>query len=157
MLPKKIIEWLIKIPPPLALVLAALMMWFCSYSPIGQFSFFLQFDVAIGIFITGFMLFVSAIASFVSEKTTVNPLEPERASHLVTTGVFAFSRNPIYLADAILLIAWFFWLGNSINVIIIVAFIAYITRFQIVREELALVKVFGAEYVDYCAKVRRWI
>ena len=55
--------------------------------------------VAISFLVIGVVLMAAAVASFVSAKTTINPLKPSRTSGLVTSGVFGFSRNPIYLGD----------------------------------------------------------
>lgn len=157
MVANKLIYGLLRIPPPVVFALAAVIMWLLSTTDFLPFNFALQVDVAIGILVIGLALFVFAIAAFVSADTTVNPLAPETASHLVTTGVFAFSRNPIYLADFVLLLAWFFWLGCGMNIIVLALFVAYLTQCQIRREEQALLALFGKQYSDYCAKVRRWL
>jgi protein-S-isoprenylcysteine O-methyltransferase Ste14 len=74
-------------------------------------------------------------------------MKPHQASALVTDGFFAWSRNPIYVADALALLAF----------ALLVLFIAYVDRFQIRPEERALRARFGADYERYCAKVRRWL
>ena len=90
-------------------------------------------------------------------RTTVNPLRPERAAHLVTSGVFARSRNPIYLGDALILAALALGLGNWLNFLLLPAFVGLIGRFQIAPEERALQRLFGDQYRAYCARVRRWL
>lgn len=100
-------------------------------------------------------LFVSAVRTLMRAKTPVNPnAQPE---HLVTKGPFGISRNPIYLADTLLLIglglvtgiAWF------LPAAVLCAFI--IQKIAIEREERWLAEKFGKPYRDYAKRVRRWI
>ena len=103
---------------------------------------------------------VLAIAAFVGlwrARTTINPLKPERASKLVTNGVYAISRNPIYLSLLLLLIAYAVHLWSLPAAIGPVFYVAYVTRFQIVPEERALEAKFGVAFTDYKRKVRQWI
>ena len=58
----------------------------------------------------------TAVAAFVRFRrigTTVNPTDPNKASHLVTDGVFRVSRYPMYLGLLLLLIGWAIWLGST--------------------------------------------
>jgi protein-S-isoprenylcysteine O-methyltransferase Ste14 len=100
-------------------------------------------------------LWFSAIRTMVRAKTTLNPNgTPE---HLITTGPFSVSRNPIYLANTLLLIgvglvgglAWFLPLA------FVAAFAT--SRLTIRREEQILADKFGKRYRDYAKRVRRWI
>jgi len=100
---------------------------------------------------------ILAFASFRLAKTTINPLDPSRASALVTVGIFRITRNPMYLSLLLLLIAyavrlgsWGEWLGPAL-------FAAYVTRFQIIPEERILAVKFGAAYLAYRSRTRRWI
>lgn len=146
------------VPPPLvALFAAGLMYLLDALLAIGHFSFVQQQDVAIAIAILGGMLLLWALAAFINARTTVNPLKPYYASQLLTDGVFAFSRNPVYLADTVLLVAWLVWLGNLLAAPAVLLFMAYITAFQIIPEERILLKMFGDRYRDYCRKTRRWL
>ncbi len=88
-------------------------------------------------------------------RTTIMP--HKAAEHLVTRGPFGFSRNPIYLANTMLVIgiglvtgiAWFIPLG------LIAAFATQ--KLAIEREERHLSKKFGKRFIDYARMVRRWI
>ncbi|HEY6610157.1 MAG TPA: isoprenylcysteine carboxylmethyltransferase family protein, partial [Pseudomonas sp.] len=82
---------------------------------------------------------------------------PERTTRLVTHGVFARTRNPIYLGDALILFALALGLGNWLNFLLLPLFVAFIGRFQIAPEERALERRFGNEFRAYCARVRRWV
>lgn len=109
------------------------------------------------LFLIAILVALFAITSFRKHQTTVNPSKPETASIIVNTGIYAFSRNPMYLAMLILVIAAALYLQNIVAMFIIPMFIAYITRYQIVPEENALTLLFGEEYENYKKKVRRWI
>jgi protein-S-isoprenylcysteine O-methyltransferase Ste14 len=97
------------------------------------------------------------VYQFWRHRTTVNPMRPDQTSSLVTSGIYRISRNPIYLADLVILVAWMVWLGAWINIIWLAAFVVYISRFQILPEERMLAGKFGEEWDSYCARVRRWI
>jgi protein-S-isoprenylcysteine O-methyltransferase Ste14 len=90
-------------------------------------------------------------------KTTVNPLHPERASSIVTTGIYQHTRNPMYVGIAFVLLGCFVAFGGLSALIGLPAFIWYITRFQIIPEERVLSAKFGGEYTAYLASVRRWL
>jgi protein-S-isoprenylcysteine O-methyltransferase Ste14 len=98
-----------------------------------------------------------AFASFWLARTTINPFDPSRASVLVTGGIYRITRNPMYLSLLLLLVAyalrlesWGQWLGPAL-------FAAYITRFQIIPEERILTMKFGAAFLAYMRRTRRWI
>ena len=99
---------------------------------------------------------ISAIISFKKHKTTVNPTKPETSSTVVSSGVYAISRNPMYLAMLISLISLAYYLQHVASLPVILIFVAYMTRFQIIPEEKMLTKIFGQQYIDYQVKVRRW-
>lgn len=146
------------IPPPLLVLLAGALMYLVeAYARFGKFEFALAVPLALLLLIAGLLLMLVAAASFLKAKTTINPLRPARASSLVSTGIFSLSRNPIYLGDLLLLAAWLLWLGNWLNLAVLVLFVCYLNRFQIGPEERALSQLFGDDYRAYCARVRRWI
>lgn len=146
------------IPPPLVVALFGYAMWLLAGRlPFGQFAFALQRPLAALVALAGLGLMTVAAWTMFRARTTVNPLKPERAAHLVTCGVFARSRNPIYLGDALILLALALGFGNWLNFLLLPLFVAFIGRFQIAPEERALQRLFGDEYRAYCARVRRWL
>jgi protein-S-isoprenylcysteine O-methyltransferase Ste14 len=148
----------LRIPPPVVWAIVAAAMWGVHVSlAVGHVACALQIPLAAALLAAGAVLMVAAVASLVAAKTTVNPLQPSRASTLVTRGVFRLSRNPIYVGDALILAALAVWLGQIANVALVAAFAWYVERFQIRPEERALRARFGAQYAAYCARVRRWL
>ncbi len=107
----------------------------------------------------GFLIMMMAVSTMMKHRTEIHPNRKalSRATHLVTTGIFRYSRNPIYLGMAIMLMGWFFHLESWICLSGVVLFVAFINTFQIDPEEEALTKIFGEEYKRYKARVRRWL
>lgn len=99
---------------------------------------------------------VAGLVAFRRASTTINPLHPERASALVTGGVYRITRNPMYVGLAFALLAWAAYLGSPWALLGPVAFVGYITHFQIVPEERILRARF-AQFDAYAARVRRWL
>lgn len=97
------------------------------------------------------------VASFRRARTTVNPLQPAAATTLVISGIYRLTRNPMYFGFLLLLLAELAWLANPVAWLAAPAFVLYLDRFQIEPEELALSLRFGPEYLQYAARVRRWI
>lgn len=113
--------------------------------------------VALAVALTGLGCDASGVRDFIRARTTINPLQPANSSVLVTGGLYRVSRNPMYLGMALLLLAWTLWLGTAWALVGVAAFVAWITRFQIVPEERALAQRFGAGFAAYRQRVRRWI
>jgi protein-S-isoprenylcysteine O-methyltransferase Ste14 len=105
----------------------------------------------------GVFIGLIAVVSFRKAQTTVNPLTPEACSSLVDSGIFRFSRNPMYLALLSALAGWALFLGNMYSLALTVLFVAYMNRFQIRPEERALETVFGDAFIKYRRRVRRWL
>ncbi len=147
-----------KIPPPIVLLIWVSIMWLiANFTSSWKFVFPAQQTISITLLALGVLIDVTAIVSFLKARTTVNPVSPEKASRLVTTGMFRFSRNPMYLGMLLVLFAWFLYLGSLLNLVAIFLFYLFISTFQIEPEEQAMLKLFGDAYQDYCTKVRRWI
>jgi protein-S-isoprenylcysteine O-methyltransferase Ste14 len=102
-------------------------------------------------------LAVASVRQFRRQGTTVEPFEPAQATALVTTGVNALSRNPMYVGMAGLLVAHAVRLGSPTALLPVAVFTAVIDRIQIAAEESALLANFGADYEAYRASVPRWL
>lgn len=117
----------------------------------------LGLTLAIVLAVLAGVLMAVALVTMVKAKTTFDPRKPEKAAHLVTHGVFRCSRNPIYAADLLLLLAVACWLGNVATFVVVPVFVLYLNRFQIVPEEVALETLFGEDFRAYRMRVRRWL
>ncbi|MEI6106337.1 MAG: isoprenylcysteine carboxylmethyltransferase family protein [Opitutae bacterium] len=148
----------LKVPPLVVLAFVAVLMWFGSRAaPATSFPVPARQAIALGLAAVGVGIAVAGVVSFRIAKTTVNPLHPETASALVTSGVYQLTRNPMYLGALILLIGWAVLLANAVGFVLAPTFVLYLNRFQIGPEEKALTALFAAEFTAYCAKVRRWL
>lgn len=107
--------------------------------------------------LAGIALDISGILAFRKARTTVNPLSPDKSTAIVQGGPYQFTRNPMYLGMALFLLAYCVYLANPVSVAAVVAFVAYITRFQIIPEERLLLRKFGEPYASYTRSVRRWL
>jgi len=102
----------------------------------------------------GIVLMIWAIAAFRTHATSVVPHQMPR--HMITTGPFAISRNPIYLGDAMILAGAISWWGLWPALALIPAFVAVIQRRFIALEEGRLKESFGPKFEEYAQKTRRW-
>lgn len=102
-------------------------------------------------------LLAAAARQFRRQGTTFDPLDPARATVLVTTGANAISRNPMYVGVAGLLVANAVRLGSVTALLPVAAFVLVIDRIQVAAEDVALLDRFGADYDAYRATVPRWL
>lgn len=148
----------LKIPPPVVALLVAAVMWGISLvTPSVDLPASIRLFAAIAIALAGLAIAVSGALAFRRAKTTTSPLKPETTSSLVTSGVYRLTRNPMYVGLAWVLLAWAVFLTSIWTLPGPVAFILYMTRFQITPEERVLAGIFGTAYSAYQAKVRRWV
>jgi protein-S-isoprenylcysteine O-methyltransferase Ste14 len=98
-----------------------------------------------------------ALRAFRQAATTIDPVRIDRASALVTGGIYRATRNPMYVSLTLLLVAWALWLGGWWAWAGPVALVLWLDRFQIRPEERAMEARFGAAYLRYKAQVRRWL
>lgn len=145
--------------PPLALAAAtAIAIVLASvHAPLVRLPFPGRNFVAAFLAIAGLAVAVGGVAQFRRARTTVNPLSPERTSAIVTTGLYRWSRNPMYLGMALILLGLAAWASTLAGYLFVAAFCACLTRFQIVPEERSLLVAFGPEFQRYMNEVRRWI
>ena len=145
-----------KIPPPIVTLICGISIYF-SKSFFNQFLNFSNNAISLFLLICGLIVFISAVRSFKKQKTTVNPLKPKQASSLVTSGIFRFSRNPMYLGMLIKLLSISFKFNLLGGIIISLLFFIFITKFQIYPEEEAMNELFGDKFTQYSNTTRRWI
>ena len=145
-------------PPPLLAALCALGGWALHRAwPAARLDSATLRGLAVLLALAALGLMLAAVWTLWRARTTVDPLHPQRTSRLGERGPFARSRNPIYLGDALLLLAFALWLGQPLALLAPLLFVLLIDRGQIRADERALQQLFGAEYRAYCARVRRWV
>lgn len=148
----------LKIPPPAVALLIAIAMWFAARTgPSIDLPLQLR-SVAFGAFaLSGGAVALAGDWAFRRARTTINPFRPQNTSALVTSGVYRYTRNPMYVGLLLVVVGWCAFLGSATALVGPIAFVAYITRFQILPEERVLLSKFGASYSDYLTRVRRWL
>ncbi len=147
-----------RIPPPLVGALVAAAMWgVYTLGPQLALPSLLKVVVVALLGVAGAAFDLSGLLAFRASRTTINPLQPQRASALVVGGVYRFTRNPMYVGMALFLLAWAVYLSAVLPFLGPLLFALYITRFQIQPEERVLKALFGAGYLAYAARVRRWL
>ncbi len=150
-------KWELRIPPALIfLFFGALMFLLAQWLPVGHFDFFGREWLQWALLGLAFLVGLLAVFKFVREGASLNPRHPERATKLVTRGIYNYSRNPMYLSLLMVLLAWGLYLGNAFNTLVAALFVAFMNRFQIGPEERVLEEKFGAAFRQYSKLVRRW-
>lgn len=148
----------LKIPPLLLmLVVAAAMVSLGVLLPALTFPFAGHRAVGLALIAAGVAVLLGAVLQFRMQRTTVDPREPAKASRFVARGLYRFTRNPMYLGMALVLLGVAAWEAHAAGALLVAAFCAYLTELQIKPEERALEQRFGAEYSAYRSKVRRWL
>jgi protein-S-isoprenylcysteine O-methyltransferase Ste14 len=149
----------LKVPPPIVALLFGAAMWGISRVSRSPVDVSTSVRVVLGAapFLAGGAISLCGIFAFRRANTTVNPMQPQNTSSLVTTGVYKLTRNPMYLGLVLALVAWAAFLLSPWAFVGPVGFMLYINRFQIEPEERALAAQFGATFGTYTTKVRRWL
>jgi protein-S-isoprenylcysteine O-methyltransferase Ste14 len=148
----------LKIPPVAVFFGFAAFMWLlATAAPLAGVSLPAKKPIAAGAAAVGGAFAGAGILSFLRVRTTLDPTAPGKAASLVTTGVYAITRNPMYLSLLFVLAGWAVYLSNLAALVAIPFFVVYLNRFQILPEERALASVFGSEFQAYCNRVRRWL
>lgn len=146
------------VPPPLFYVLTFVAAIFIQKKiPISNVLFGMTIiKIMGGIFLILAVFFlVRSLQQFILTKNTVVLIKP--ASSLQTTGIYAVTRNPMYLGLAILYLGISCLIGNWWNVILFPLLLITVQEYIIKREEKYLELEFGQEYKAYKDKVRRWL
>ncbi len=146
------------VPPPLVALLIGAAMWGAARAgaPLDA-PRVLRFALAAALTGLGLASAASGFFAFRRAGASIDPHRIDKGEVLVTGGVFRFTRNPMYLGLALLLCGYAVYLIRPIDFLGPVAFVAYITRFQILPEERAMTRKFGARYEAYARATRRWI
>ena len=145
-----------KIPPPIVTLFFGLCIYFSR-------DYFLSYEyklldiLSYMCYLIGLCILILAVNSFKKQSTTVNPIKIENASLLVTSGVFEYSRNPMYLGMALILLGIALMFNVIGGILFSLLFTIYITKFQIRPEEEVMEKLFGEDFLKYKKNVRMWL
>ena len=151
-----------KIPPPVIDLAVGLLMWALARAvPSAQLWPVEPLSIAtlagLGVAFAGGLVALAGALEFNRARTTVNPLAPHKARALVTTGIYRFTRNPMYLGMLLVLVGWGVYLGNAAAWLALPLFVVLLNQLQIKGEERVLRERFGDDYARYTARVRRWL
>ena len=152
-------QWLeTKIPPPVVMVLLGVAAFGTAhFLPALSFELPLRTRVAVALAVVGLALNILPKLAFQRVGTSVNPLRPASVTHLVTSGIYRYTRNPMYLGHSVILLGWALHLHNVAALMAVPAFMLYITRFQIQPEERYLSVRFPDAYAAFCRQASRWL
>lgn len=103
----------------------------------------------------GFLLGIGAFLEFRKAHTTLNP--HGSAKHLVTSGIYRFTRNPIYLGFLLMVIGLPLNSGLYWGLVVAPFYMMTMTRLVIGPEEVYLQRKFKDRYASYTSRVRRWL
>ncbi|MGI9604844.1 MAG: methyltransferase family protein [Acidimicrobiales bacterium] len=146
-----------RVPPMVWALLAGLIEF--GLSPVDSLldaSWVTAFAVVIAV--AGIALSAAGIAEFGRAHTSVDPHSIEKASTLVTSGVYRVTRNPMYVGLLVLLVAFGLWRGSLAAVSVgPILFVVVMTRLQIIPEERMLGDKFGVAYDEFSESSRRWL
>ncbi|MEM9496024.1 MAG: isoprenylcysteine carboxylmethyltransferase family protein [Pseudomonadota bacterium] len=146
-------KWLL--PPTLwILTILAMVAIMLMSPPMAFYPAWLRW-LGIAIFPAGLALNIMAARQFHIAKTNIKTFNDPKV--LVTTGLFARSRNPMYLGFCISLLGAALLTNNVKNTVIVFLFFATCHFWYVPFEEAAAEKQFGDAYLDYKKRVRRWI
>ena len=147
-----------KIPPPVVALVAALLMWWLrGFYPLSLLDNQTGKTLALLSVALGLLVAAMGVTAFRSARTTIDPLHPAKASAVVTTGVYAYTRNPMYLGMALVLLGLCLHLADLTSFLMLALFIRFISRYQIQPEERVLLDKFGDDYQSYMERVGRWL
>ena len=146
----------VKIHPPVLLVIHIFVAWLVGRVVVFPIQVSPMFsNVGLGLAGLGFLLGVLSLYEFRKACTTVNPHRAVR--NIVSSGIYRFTRNPIYLGMVCMLSGFPLTFGNVWGIVLTPMFIFLMNKLVIEHEEAYLEKKFGEAYTGYKSRVRRWL
>ena len=151
----------LKCPPPIVMIISIFISFIASQRDLG----FIQQQIAdinnvmwpLAFVLIGAGIAVAGVKEFISHHTTLNPLDPYKSTSLVVTGIYQFTRNPMYLGMLLVLLGCGDFLDTLLAYSGALFFFAYMSAFQIKPEEDIMLEKFGDSFSHYCRSVRRWL
>ncbi len=143
--------------PPFWLALFAFTAWLqARYLPLGL-DFGGGWSSIAGAALVGLGILLAVLAVLTMSRARTTPIPHREPSALVSSGVFGISRNPIYLADALILTGLILRWDAVLSLVLVPLFILLIEKRFIIGEEARLARAFPEAFAEYTARVRRWI
>ncbi len=146
----------VRVPPPILLIVAILAgyglqrLWALELT--NWSGWYVAAWALIGV---GVIILVAGWVAFVRARTNIQPRKP--SSNLIQSGLYRFSRNPIYVAGLFLQLGIALLMNNLWIVLLVPVSKFVFDRYVIAREEAYLERAFGEVYLDYKRSVRRWL
>ena len=146
----------VRVPPPILLIIALLAgyglqrLWALEWTNGSA-----RYVVAWALIGGGVVILVAGWVHFFRAKTNIQPHKP--SSHLIQSGLYRFSRNPIYVSGLMFQLGIGLWMNNLWIVLLVPVSKLVFDRYVIAREEAYLERAFGEVYLDYKRSVRRWL
>jgi len=112
--------------------------------------------------IIGIILFVLSNILYLFSISQLNKYDTpvahgETITRMVTSGIFGYTRNPMFVAMIIMGLATAIMANSAIGLIPVVVYLLYLQLLVIPREEAVLRRIYGKEYQRYCSRVPRWL
>ena len=145
-----------KIPPPILVLILVSSNYFSS-KKIDLIHLPNQDLISIIILLIGILILINPLFKFIKSKTTIDPIKFKKVNKLIISGIYKYSRNPMYLGLLMIFISTSIFFLNIFSITTPLLFYCWINRFQIKREESFLTEKFGEEYISYKIKTRRWM
>lgn len=146
-----------KLLPPRLVIICLAVMFGATWLVDQPFSTGIQYLRLMGVVVAALGIFISVKAKTQFQQVHTNVDTFEQPDTLVTSGLFRFSRNPMYLGMLMLLIGIAFSLDNLIALAGPLAFLVAASFWYIPFEEKTAGEKFGEPYRTYCGQVRRWL
>ncbi len=148
----------LKLPPVMIIVVCAGVMYACSQAIQHDMVLATSIRAALGVAagVIAVAILSAALIAFRRHQTTVNPLDPNQTENIVSSGIYGYTRNPMYVAMFMALLGWGLFLGQLSAGVGLVLYLVAITRLQIIPEERLLAGKFDDQYLDYCESTGRW-
>jgi len=142
--------------PVFIYAIAILSAWAINYLvPLSWAFFEYRYNSGLVFFILGLFVFLISMGPFFKRKQNPDPLAP--TAEIYQDGLYAFSRNPMYVSFNLITISLSLLLDNFWILILLLPTLIIMTYGVILHEEAYLEDKFGEEYKNYKKKVRRWL
>lgn len=148
----------LKIPPLMYLFTICVWIYLLKiYFPIYTFIDQPYNFIWIIIFICAWLFDLYLVYTFYKNNTSSNPITLKNTNCVLTTWIYSYTRNPMYLGMLFMILGVVIFLWNLLWLLWIIIFYYCITYLQILPEEDFLENKFGREYINYKKNVRRWL